>query len=308
MLDGPLFCIYTNKGPSSMVTRTSFDIAKKDIVSLFNEGTSRIYTFKQISEILGKHKQFWRLPSNFGTNQFIKSLTAKAQLQEFEFVFPKITIKRYTWGEVSLFSLICTLKPEGYFSHYSAMYLQNLTEQVPKAFYLNFEQQEKPADSKLLQVNIDKAFSRVPRVTNNIARFGDYSVYLLNGKHTGRLGVAEVSRSEQEKIPVTNVERTLIDIVVRPSYSGGVHEVLKAYARASERVSINKLVSMLTRLDYTYPYHQAIGFYLEKTGVYRDSQIRLLEKLDMKFDFYLTHQMKDPEYSKRWKLYYPKGF
>jgi predicted transcriptional regulator of viral defense system len=291
-----------------MRTRTSFDIAKKDIVSFFNQRTSRVYTFNEISEILGENKQFWRLPSNFGTKQFIKSLIAKAQLQEFDFVFPKITIKRYTWGEVSLFGLISTLKPEGYLSHYSAMYLHDLTEQVPKAFYLNFEQQEKPAtDSKLQQVNIDRAFSRPPRVTNNIAKFGDYTVHLLNGKYTGGLGVVEVSHSEQEKVRATNVERTLIDIAVRPSYSGGVYEVLKAYRRASERVSINKLVSMLTKLDYTYPYHQAIGFYLEKTGVYRESQIRLLEKLNMEFDFYLTHQMKDPEYSKKWKIYYPKG-
>ncbi len=72
-----------------MATRTSFDIAKKDIVSFFNEGTSRIYTFKQISEILGKHKQFWRLPSNFGTSQFIKSLAAKAHSKNSSLFFQR---------------------------------------------------------------------------------------------------------------------------------------------------------------------------------------------------------------------------
>jgi len=65
---------------------------------------------------------------------------------------------------------------------------------------------------------------------------------------------------------------------------------------------------VLKKLSYIYPYHQAIGFYLQKAGVYTDMQIRLLKKFQFEFDFYLTHQMKETEYSKEWRLYYPKGF
>jgi len=39
---------------------------------------------------------------------------------------------------------------------------------------------------------------------------------------------------------------------------------------------------------------EAIGFYLEKAG-YKDSQIKLLNKFAIKYDFYLTHQMKEPK-------------
>ena len=77
---------------------------------------------------------------------------------------------------------------------------------------------------------------------------------------------------------------------------------------AIERISINKLSAMLKKLNFTYPYHQAIGFYLEKAGVYSESQIKIIEKFQRKYDFYLTHQMKDVEYSEKWKLFYPKGF
>jgi hypothetical protein len=64
---------------------------------------------------------------------------------------------------------------------------------------------------------------------------------------------------------------------------------------------------MLKKIDYTYPYHQVIGFYLEISGAYRESQIALMRKQEMMYDFYLMHKMEKPEYSSKWKLYYPKG-
>jgi predicted transcriptional regulator of viral defense system len=113
---------------------------------------------------------------------------------------------------------------------------------------------------------------------------------------------------EGEMIRVTDVERTLIDSTVRPVYAGGVFEVLNAYRLARPRVSVNKLAATLKKLDYIYPYHQVIGFYLEKTGVYKETSIALLQKFDFKYDFYLTHGMKETAYSEKWRLYFPKGF
>ena len=60
-------------------------------------------------------------------------------------------------------------------------------------------------------------------------------------------------------------------------------------------------------MDYTYPYHQAIGFYLEKAG-YNENVIKLIEKIEIKYNFYLTYEMKEKEFSERWKLFFPKGF
>jgi len=133
-------------------------------------------------------------------------------------------------------------------------------------------------------------------------------IYLLNGKHTGNLGVIDSVGPNGQNIRVTDVERTLIDIVVRPMYSGGVAQVLEAFRLARERVSVNKLVGMLKKIDYLDPYHQAIGFCLEKAGGYRDSQIALLKEIEQAYDFYLTYQMKDKDYSSRWRLFFPKGF
>ena len=109
------------------------------------------------------------------------------------------------------------------------------------------------------------------------------------------------------RLRFTSLERTLIDIAVRPIYSGGISEVAKAYRFAQERVSVNVLAATLDKLNYVYPYHQAIGFYLERAG-YKPTQLDLLRRFPMKFDFYLMHGMKETQYVKDWRLHIPKDF
>jgi len=65
---------------------------------------------------------------------------------------------------------------------------------------------------------------------------------------------------------------------------------------------------MLLKMNFAYPYHQAIGFYLDRVGGYKKSAVDLLRKFEIKYDFYLAYQMKDMSYSKEWRLFFPKGF
>jgi len=125
---------------------------------------------------------------------------------------------------------------------------------------------------------------------------------------TGELGVVEVDGPDGSTMRATDVERTLIDIAVRPEYAGGPFEVLRAYKAAKDQISINRLAATLKKLNYIYPYHQVVGFYLDRCGTYDKSQIALFsDRFQRKYDFYLMHQMKDFEYSRKWKLYFPKG-
>ena len=179
---------------------------------------------------------------------------------------------------------------------------------MPKIINVNAEQKEKPRySSHLEQGRIDFAFRKPTRLTTNVVEYEGYQIRLLNGVHTGNLGVVELPGPEGEPLRITELERTLIDIAVRPEYSGGVFEVLQAYRRAGGQVSINRLAALLKSIDYVYPYHQAIGFYLEMAGTYKKSQIALLRKFEVTHDFYLMHQIKEPEYSSQWRLFYPKG-
>lgn len=288
---------------------TTFQIAKNDIVSLLEEHNKEIFDYYDISRILEQNRKFWRLPISLTTPKFINLLTENTKLESHELNFARKKYWRFTWGDISVYKLALSLEQNSYFTHYTALYWHNLTDQIPKTIYVNYEQaQKRYVANRLLQANIDRAFRNSQRESKNIAAIGDFKICKLNGKYTNRLGVTEMITQENENIILTDIERTLIDIVVRPSYSGGIHEVLNAYREATGRVSINKLSAMLRKLNYIYPYHQAIGFYLQRAGVYRESQIRLLKKFDFEYDFYIAHQMKETEYSKEWRLYYPKGF
>ena len=294
---------------------TRIQIAKPDITKLFDEQPVKVLRQSDIARILTVHREFWRLTQRTTTLNFIKFLMDSASLSKVVFPFPKPYPReiRYTWGQVDLRDVMLSLKPKCHFSHYTAMQIHGLTEQVPKTTYLNFEQPLASTSSgELTQRSIDLAFSRPVRTTKYIAETDQFRVCLLNGRNTGYLGVEEyedgTSRNRRTgKTRVTNLERTLIDIAVRPIYSGGVFEVLKAYRLAKERVSVNKLAAMLKQLEFIYPYHQVVGFYLDRAG-YKPSLLDLLLRFPMEFDFYLEHKMNKKDYVKAWRLYIPKGF
>jgi hypothetical protein len=119
--------------------------------------------------------------------------------------------------------------------------------------------------------------------------------------------IEETLPDEAKPVRVTNIERTLIDIVVRPIYAGGVPAILDAYSRASGLLSLDRLVTTLDTLDYLYPYHQSIGFCLEHSGCYNAESLELFRSIPKMYDFYLDYQMENPGYSNEWRLYYPQN-
>lgn len=281
-------------------------IAEEDIDDFLKNQPKNTFRYSDLSRILEDNKSDWRLRCAIW--EFIQYLLETGKMTEHVFKFPNQKETRYLWGHATDFEIIQSLNASGYYSHFSALYLHGLTQQRPATIYFNVEQTKKPSSTaKLAQDRIDLAFNRPCRVSNNLADFHDYRVCLLSGMNTERRGVTEVSGEWGRDIRVTDIERTLVDIVVRPIYAGGVHSVLEAYRSASGKVSMNRLVAMLLKLGYVYPYHQAIGFCMERAGGYTDVQLSLLDRFSIEFDFYLAHDMRETDYSERWRLHYPKG-
>jgi hypothetical protein len=294
------------------MNKTRLQIAKPDIVSYFDKDAPKVLKLSDIKAILSEKRAFWRLAQRTTTQPFIEFLVEHSKLKQLEFPFPYRSETRYVWADVPLLEVLLTIKPNCYFSHYTAMRMHGLTEQVPKTIYLNHEQHLKSQSTGgLAQGRIDAAFSRRPRISNNQIVFGNVNLCLVNGKNTNQLGVVNETVHYDNDVPVrvrlTNIERTLIDITVRPIYAGGVAEVKKAFLLAQDQVSINALAAMLPKLGHTYPYHQAIGFYLERAG-YKSKSLDLLRRFPMNYDFYLANQMGETEYVSEWRLYIPKGF
>ena len=287
--------------------RTRIQVARDDIAAAFDASPSPSLTLEQLRSILNKNRQSWRL-GVISIDQFISLLTEAKLLAPVTLDFPYRKVNRFLCRIANNFEVVQSLNSAGYFSHYSAMQLNGLTKQVPKTIYFNIEQRMRPGGGTLSQEGINRAFKGRCRTSSNIATYGDRSICLLNGGNTDQLGAELVSAPEGDSsIRVTSLERTLIDATIRPVYSGGVYEVLGAFTAAKERVSVNKLSAMLKKLGYTYPYHQAIGFYLERAG-YRQSQLTHLRKFPIEFDFYLDYSLKHVEYDSGWRIYFPQGF
>ena len=184
----------------------------------------------------------------------------------------------------------------------------DLTEQIPKTIYFNIEQRLTGGGTEPSQAAMDRAFKGKCRVSNNSFNVADRTIRILNGRNTGELGVIPMANNTPVEKRITNLERTLIDITVRPIYSGGVFQVAEAFAVAASAVSIKVLTSYLRRLNFTYPYHQSIGYYMQRSEKYSHSQLDAIRDFGLAYDFYLDYGMKRTKYVDEWRLHVPHGF
>jgi len=212
--------------------------------------------------------------------------------------------KRYHWDSFSPHELALSIKPGSYLSHGTAAYLHNLTDREPPTIYVNKEQSSKNSKGNLTQAGINRAFSNKQRHSGYVVTHNQVKITLLSGKHSDRLGVIKMTGRQGEQLELTDLERTLIDIAVRPAYAGGSQVVAEVYRRALRKTSVTHLTQMLADLRYVYPYHQAIGFYLQNAGHPLPHLQGLLE-LGINFDFYLEHGAKSTWFDPNWRIYCP---
>jgi len=291
--------------------RSKVERARKSVEKYFSEIKKTVFSKTELLNILASKPPAWGISALSSLRGFIEFLIKERLLKERKVNAKYMEYPRYVKPQYSPYELALSLRPRSYLTHYTAVFINGLTDQIPRNIYVNKEQGPKEnVLPNLKQAKIDYAFRRPPRRTTNLASCDDYKIYLLNGMHTGDLGVISVEGEYGEILKVTNVERTLIDISVRPFYSGGVFEVLGAFVYAQEKaaVSVTKILNYLGRLKFVYPYHQVIGFYLERSNVYEEDLIKPFREMPKEFDFYLTHEIKEKEYSENWRLYYPRGF
>jgi len=291
------------------------------ISKTFQKAKTKVFMFAGLSELLQQHVQEWNVDPNgkklpegatitsksLGVNAIAEAIVKAGVLQKAVLPFPFRQDVRYLFGKVDLLELVQSLSGEGYFTHFTAIDLNNLTEQAPKTIYFNVEQRLTGGTGQLTQESLNRAFKAQPRLSSNVVEYKGTRIVKVNGRNTNQLGVVEKHLANAGTVRVTDCERTLIDATVRPAYSGGIAVVAKAFELAKEAVSVNTLTAYLRKLRYVYPYHQAVGFYMERAG-YDEPLLKLLDQFPVEYDFYLEHAMKSPVLNKRWRLYVPKGF
>jgi len=289
-----------------------FEKAAVEIKKLLKAEGKRVYSHKDLVTFLRLERGSWgQYQKGETVENVILELLDEGYIERVKLAHDKSKKEfiRYNFDNPSPYEVAQSLQKGAYLSHGSAVFIHGLNNQLPKTVYLNKEQSKKaPLSGQLSQGSIDRAFSKKQRESLFRLSYKDCEIVLLSGKNTGRFHVLEIEK-EGQLLQVASIERTLVDITVRPNYAGGTSQVLEAYKGALGRISVNSLQAVLKKLAYVYPYHQAVGFYLERAG-YPEEQITWMkERFSLQFDFYLEYAIpeKSREYSKDWCLFYPKG-
>jgi predicted transcriptional regulator of viral defense system len=283
-------------------------IDDSEIIAHFVKSPRRVYTTTELGEVCEANRAKWRLPLSMSSRKFIGYLLENTKLREVTLACKAYdSLTRYAWGNrASPFYAALAIRHSGYLSHGTALWIHEFAPQSD-VIYVNYEQSKKPAkDNELEQGRIHTAFRAQQRTSRLVYRFGGTDIVVISGKHSGRLGAVCTKLAGGEETDVSCPERTLIDVTVRPEYGGGVHAVLNAFRAARGHISIEKLCQMLTKLDYTYPYHQSIGFYLTRAG-YAQDEVKILRRPGVSFDFYLAYGLKNPMFDVDWRIFYPQG-
>lgn len=288
-----------------MSRKSDYKSAEVNIIEFFRTTVIKSFSEKALNDIFSWKREEWNISQSKSVKHLIEFLINEKIILEHIFNYERGNRKKiYLSGPFDDFTLFSGIQKLSYYTHYSSMYLHQLTQQIPKTFYLNFEHTSKFPLISISQEAIDESFSKEQRKTTRHYTYKEKRIYILNGKNTDRLGVIH-QLSDTQSYYYTDLERTLIDIAIRPVYSGGVFEVLGAFNRAKNLLDPMRLKSYLEKLQYIYPYEKVIGFYLEKSG-YNDQVLQLFTKKSP-YKFYLTYNIKNKEFSNRWNLYYPKG-
>lgn len=293
------------------------DEVKEKAVNLGN-----ILNRSSIIKILSELREEEKIPDGTSNYNFIKYMVDILDMFDEVVIFDErkgSTVTRYVakYIAVSPYEIALSLLSKSFLSHYSALYVHDITINNPKDIYINKEQSKKPnkkEHKQITQGRIDYAFSKKMRATTMVYNFqykGEFfRVHVLNSKNTQNTGIIfKQPINFSKKIKVTNLERTLIDVVVRPQYSGGVKEILDSYIRAKKQLNINKLIKYLDKFDYSYPYFKSILFFLK----YANYNPKILDDFRKKYDkdlnnnvnFYLDYQIVRKNLDKNIGIYYP---
>jgi hypothetical protein len=252
---------------------SKFETAKDQIKIAAQQLDQDILKQVDVSNLLDHGRAQWELPKNRNGPAFAKKLIQAKCLRGYSFPFPHRTEKRYAKPHVPMLEVLQSIKPNSYYTHASATQVHGIMSKPVENIYLNFEQS--PHERSILpeQSRIDAAFKSNPRQTNKVIEWEGRKMTMTNGMYTGQLGVVEryvkVLDKEPANIRLTDLERTLIDSTVRPYYSGGVEEVLRAFERARDSIDATKLANYLFGARLCIPVSSGYRLVYEKGWVRR---------------------------------------
>lgn len=261
---------------------------------------SKVFSEAELSRVIYDFARAINDPLHTSPEDYIEYLVKYNKLRHIQIKGTQNTFERYLIGSPSIEEIGVSLKPEAYISHLTAAYIHGLVKYNPPVIYISVEASKRSKqEMRLKQEAIDAAFQKQQRHSAAQFDWDGNRFLLLTSQYTDRKGITK------NKYPVTNIERTLLDMTVRPLYGGGADTILQAYRNAVGKLDVKCLIKMLEEINFIYPYHQSVGLYLSMSG-YDEKELNYLKSKPMPYRFYLEYGMTNPKYSNEWNIYYPE--
>lgn len=224
---------------------------------------------------------------------------------------PEYNLVSFHPDDVKAWDVIQALQKKYYLSHHTAMYLNELTDQRPSEFYLTKEVAPKSIERRYLGEDaIQQAFRKDYRITSNFFHFQKIKYNLVQKScFADKIGVRSRTlhqgTKKQDHIWFTDIERTFLDCIIGPQYSGGMRTILSCYSEAI--IKMDRLYEYYKIVDPQYPYWQLIGFIFKVIGRRKESHVwgeLFHDKKRIKF-FFDKNFRSNWEYDEEWCIYHP---
>lgn len=288
---------------------SSLSKALSEIRTWFDDQESSFWSETRLREVFNTHRESWSLAKRTEYNQFRTFLYDNRVLHREEIKFPSKSEVVIYKGNPTTFEKISSVTNSSYLSHITALFIHELTEQIPRHLYVTTPQKASSKNIKLTQDQILESSSKAFKRSLNSIVYEEMLATALFGIKID--GVRQkMNHTFFGSVYVSSLEKTLIDIAVRPEYSGGIDEVLNAYREAAGKFQPNDLARLLRKHKFLYPYHQTVGYYMEKSQAYKKMDLRIMSQPGITHKFMLVKGLskEDCVYNERWKLYVPRGF
>ncbi len=169
--------------------------------------------------------------------------------------------------------------PSYYISLYSAMDLHNMITHPLLKIYITSPKQERKKIRTIVNVQFEFIFQKKDKIW----------------------GIQDIWITNTEKVRVSDLERTILDCLIKPKYAGGILEIAKGVWIQKEKIDYEKLLDYIERLDICVA-AKRLGYIFEILQIGGDLRVELRKFLNDKYYLLDPTLPKTSTFKNNWKL------
>ncbi len=170
--------------------------------------------------------------------------------------------------------------PLYYISHYSAMELHNMLTQPLMKVYITTPEQERRKTRTIVNITFEFIYQTKEKIW----------------------GIEEIWVTKTEKVRVSDIERTILDCLLKPKYAGGILEIAKGIWIQKERIDYRKLLNYIKKFDKSIVVKR-LGYIFEAFQVGDSNFMKDLKEF-LNERYYILDPLlpKNKTFKNNWKL------